>query len=147
MRRHVVRDNIVGTLAAGRETTALSLSWTLWALSHQPQVQARLRADIAASEIGIVVTADDLMRVPFLRQVIYEAMHLFPAAPVLGRQVKEDITLDGHTFKKGQLLLIPVYALHRHPDFWDKPQVFDPDRFDPRAARGRFMPFGAGPRI
>ena len=148
----LVRDNIVGTLAAGRETTALTLSWTLWALSHQPDIQSRLRAEIAAADLGGNLASDDLKRVPYVRQVIYETMRLFPSAPVLGRQVKADVTIDGHEFRKGQLLLIPVYALHRHPDFWDQPDVFDPDRFhtdnfDARAARGRFMPFGAGPRI
>lgn len=152
MTADLVRDNIVGTLAAGRETTALSLSWTLWALSHQSHVQARLREQIKAAGLGAAITADDLTRVPYARQVIFEAMRLFPAAPVLGRQVVKNIEVRGHSFKRGQLVLIPVYALHRHPDFWDKPQVFDPDRFhtsrfDARTARGRFMPFGAGPRI
>ncbi len=148
----LVRDNIVGTLAAGRETTGLSLSWAIWALSHQPQVQDRLRREIAQAGLPPDLTPQCLTRMPYLRQVIYEAMRLFPAAPVLGRQVAADVALDGHQFKKGQLLLIPVYALHRHPDFWDRPAVFDPDRFhtdkfDARAARSRFMPFGAGPRI
>lgn len=146
-----IRDNIVGSLAAGRETTALAVAWAIYLVAGDPDIQAQLAAE--RSVFGRVLqTPEELAAMPLHRATILEAMRLYPPAPQIARQCKQTMTLAGQEIKAGTTVVIPVYALHRHPDFWDAPNTFDPGRFAPdqfniRNARGRFLPFGAGPRI
>ena len=85
------------------------------------------------------------------RQVLKEAMRLYPPAPVMNRVVREDTMLGHEKLEKGTLIVIPVYALHRHRKLWSDPDVFDPTRFTPENekshARAQYMPFGFGPRL
>jgi cytochrome P450 len=96
--------------------------------------------------------ASDLTRLPFSRQVLLEALRLYPPAPQIARQCIRDTRLGPAGVRKGTLVIIPIYAVHRHRRYWTNPNEFDPDRFapgrfDPREARFRFMPFGGGSRI
>ncbi|MEZ5997487.1 MAG: cytochrome P450 [Hyphomonas sp.] len=145
-------DNIVGSLAAGRETTALALAWTLWLIANHAPTRARLEEELAGSGGAAPLDAAALERHPFARQVLMEALRLYPPAPIIMRACQEPFDLGGETARPGDMILIPIYALHRRPDFWEAPDVFDPERFatgrfDARAARFRYLPFGAGPRI
>ena len=74
----------------------------------------------------------------------------FPTAPVIVRDIVEDIKLGGIFIPAGTIGIIPIYAIHRHHSYWEDPDRFDPDRFSPehpKPSRYQFMPFGAGPRI
>ena len=86
----------------------------------------------------------------FNARVLKESMRLYPPAPVLGRMTTKPVELGGHQFPAGAIIVIPVWAIHRHRALWDDPDRFDPDRFlpEPEAAmkRTQFMPFGFGPR-
>lgn len=78
-------------------------------------------------------------------------MRLYPPAPLIVRQARCVLRLGTETIGPGTFVYVPVYAVHRHEEFWERPDVFDPDRFSPEAVKGRdryvYMPFGAGPRI
>ena len=78
-------------------------------------------------------------------------MRLFPPAPGFARQPLEDLTLGPCEFSRGDVIVVPIWCLHRHEKIWDEPMGFDPDRFAPDAVKARhryaYMPFGAGPRI
>ncbi len=144
-------DNLLTFIAAGHETTALGLSWTLHLLSRHPDVEARVLAEIDAVTGGEEVSPGHLEHMPYVRQVFSEAMRLYPPAPILTRQAREALELGGLALEAGAIVLMPVYALHRHRRLWDDPERFDPDRFSPQAVASRhrfaFMPFGGGPRI
>ncbi len=143
-------DNLLTFLAAGHETTAKALTWTLYLLARAPQWQERILAEIDA-----VVGADAVGRgapraPPVTRAVLKEAMRLYPPAPIMTRRAAEDVELGGQTIKAGTFIVIPIFAVHRHRQLWDDPDRFDPERFTPereaKYARTQFMPFGFGPR-
>ncbi len=138
-------------IVAGHETTALALSWSLLLLSLDPQAQARAR-DEARAVLGVrAAGADDLAAMPYVRQVIDEAMRLYPPVGMLARNVRAEDTLAGRQILPGDVLFLPIYALHRHALWWERPNAFDPGRFAANAVRARdrylHLPFGAGPRV
>ena len=138
-------------IVAGHETTALALSWSLLLLSLDPRAQARAR-DEARSVLGVrAAGADDLAAMPYVRQAIDEAMRLYPPVGMLARNVRATDTLAGRQILPGDVLFLPIYALHRHALWWERPNAFDPGRFAADAVRARdrylHLPFGAGPRV
>ena len=146
-----VTDNILTFVAAGHETTALALSWTFALLAAHPDCRARLVAEVDRVTGGGPVQPSHIADLVYTRQVIDEAMRLYPPAPLIARSVERDIEIAGVTLAKGSVVFVPIYAVHHHASLWDRPDVFDPDRFAPDASKGRhryaFMPFGAGPRV
>jgi cytochrome P450 len=131
-------DNLVTFLAAGHETTAKALTWTLYLLARAPQWQDRILAEVRAVVGTGTLGAQHIERLPITRAVLKEAMRLYPPAPVMTR------------VKPGTFMVIPIFALHRHRKLWPDPDRFDPERFTPEReaqyARTQFMPFGFGPR-
>ncbi|MFE9562961.1 cytochrome P450 [Streptomyces sp. NPDC006487] len=145
-----LRDQVLIFLLAGHETTATSLAFSLHLLARHPDLQDRARAEIAAVLGDRTPGAADLDRLPYLSQVLKEAMRLYPAAPVLGRRSVAAAEVDGHTIPAGADVIVAPWVTHRHPAYWPDPERFDPDRFTPEAeaARPRYawLPFGGGPR-
>ncbi|WP_159728892.1 cytochrome P450 [Methylosinus sp. Ce-a6] len=143
--------NLHGLLLAGHETAAVALAWTLWLLAKDQDSQQRVREEVARvcgdEEIG----PQTVEKLAFTRQVLLEAMRLFPPAAVIGRQPRADTTLGAHRIAKTEPIYALVWCLHRHENLWDEPNGFDPDRFAPEKAKARhryaYLPFGAGPRI
>jgi cytochrome P450 len=138
-------------IAAGHETTSNTLTWTLYLLSQHPAVEATLHGEIARVLAGRTPTMADLPELTYTKMVIDEAMRLYPAAWILARQSLAADQLGDYALPAGTGLTIPIYALHRHPDFWSEPEVFDPERFAANQVAARhkyaFIPFGSGPRL
>ena len=144
-----IRDNLLTFIVAGHETTALTLSWALYLCAFDPAVQDRARAE-AQSVLGTrTATAEDVPRLPFIRQVIDETLRLYPPAAFLSRTAQKADELCGREVRRGDTVILPIYALHRHKKLWSDPDRFDPDRFAPghQTDRFAFLPFGDGPRI
>lgn len=141
---------VLALLLAGHETTALALTWTWYLLDTHPEVEQRLYASLTSVLGGRVPTVDDLPHLPYLRMVLDEALRLYPPAWSFLRHAVAADTLGGYRIPKGAMVLISPYTTHRHPAFWEQPEVFDPERFlpDRLASRPRFayLPFGGGPR-
>ncbi|KAA2234924.1 cytochrome P450 [Salinarimonas soli] len=146
-----VADNLLTFITAGHETTALALAWTFYALSRHPDVERRLVEEIETVTGGAPLAPEHLEHLPYARQVVQEAMRLYPPAPVVVRSALETLSLGPETVTAGTPVYVPVYAVHRHARLWERPDAFDPGRFAPEAARARhrfaYLPFGAGPRI
>ncbi len=146
-----ITDNILTFIAAGHETTAVALSWTFALLAKNPDCAARLRAEIDDVTGGGPVLPQHTAKLTYARQVFNEAMRLYPPAPIIARTVARAFEIEGVELPVGSIVLVPIYAIHRHRRLWTAPDAFDPDRFAPDAARARhrfaFMPFGAGQRI
>ncbi|MBV8306681.1 MAG: cytochrome P450 [Gammaproteobacteria bacterium] len=143
-------DEIMTLVVAGHETTASGLNWTWYLLSQHPEVEARLHAEIDAAVDARAPTLAQMEELRYTRQAIDESLRLYPPGWVLSRRTIEADVLGGYPVPAGTNVLLPLYLLHRHPQFWSEPEAFDPERFAPEheAQRPRFayMPFAAGPR-
>jgi cytochrome P450 len=144
-------NNIATFLNAGHETTAVALTWTLWLLSKDLQAQERL-AEEAARVLGEApLEARHIDELVFTRQVIQEAMRLYPPAPALARRPLKKMDFGGEAVSPRTQITVAIYPLHRNRGLWVEPDAFDPERFTPEQVKARprhaYMPFGAGPRI
>lgn len=148
--RALAVDNAVTFYVAGHETTANALAWTLYLLSAQPEAQERAREEARAALDGGGM-ADLPDRLPWLRMVLDEAMRLYPPAPRFDRQALADDRLGEIDVKRGDIISIWPWLVHRSRLNWDQPDAFIPERFAPerKAAihRHQYIPFGAGPRV
>ena len=144
-----LRDNLLTFIVAGHETTALSLAWSLYLCAFDEGVQDRARAEAQAALQGRAATVADLPNLRYVRQIVDEALRLYPPAAFLSRTAMKAGTLLGREVRSGDTVMLPVYALHRHHALWPDPDRFDPDRFaDPKGIdRFAYLPFGDGPRI
>jgi cytochrome P450 len=143
--------NLYTFMVAGHETSATALAWTLWLLAKDPATQENVRAEVNDIIRMNEIQAEDVERLTFTRQVLLESMRLFPPATGVGRTPREDIKVGPCDIRKGELVLVATWAIHRHEKLWDEPNGFDPSRFAPEMAKARhrcvYLPFGAGPRI
>lgn len=147
-----VRDEAVTLFAAGHETTSNALTWAWYLLAQQPTVMATLQEELARVLGGRPPTLQDLAALPYTEMVMKEAMRLYPPAWMLmSRSPQEPITLNGTSITPGDWLFIAPYVMHRDPDIFPNPELFDPARFAEDQAdnipRYAYIPFGAGPRI
>ncbi|TPW08595.1 MAG: cytochrome P450, partial [Alphaproteobacteria bacterium] len=146
-----VRDNLITFIGAGHETTALALTWALYLVGRHPPTEARIVAEVNEVAGTDALDADHVAKLTFTRQAVLEALRLYPPVAILPRVCLEATTLGERRVEPGTLVIMPIYALHRHRLLWDNPDAFDPDRFAPEKGLERrrfaYMPFGAGPRI
>jgi cytochrome P450 len=146
-----LHDEVLVTFFAGHETTATLLTWTFYLLSHYPEVEAKLHAELAQVLNGRTPTLDDLNNLPYTRMVLDDALRLYSPVTVMARDAAREDVVDGYTIPKGAMVTVVPYATHRHPEFWEKPLEFYPEHFteDRVAQRPRYayFPFGAGQRI
>lgn len=137
-----LRQEILSLVLAGHETTATTLSWCCHLLATHPEIQRNLREEVVRAPPG------DLPRLPYARMVVEEALRLYPPVWMITRRAVAEDRIGGYSIPAGSDILISVYTLHRHPDFWEAPEEFHPERF--AASRTRpsqaYMPFGTGPR-
>lgn len=145
-----LRDEAMTMFLAGHETTATNLTWTFYVLSKHPEVERKLRAELNEVLGGRTPTVKDLGELTYLDRVLKESQRLYPPVPMVARNALEDTTVGGYAVPKDAYVILSTWAAHRHPDFWDDPDTFDPDRFLPerieKVPRHAFMPFSLGQR-
>jgi len=132
-----LRANRIVLAASGHLTTALTLSWGLWAIAASPHLRANVRE----------ILAQGASLRPFLREVFSEALRLWPPGAETSRDCAEDVELAGQHLPKGALVVISFYAMHRRPEIWNNPNGFQPGRFGkgaPAIPSNAFMPFSGG---
>ena len=143
--------NLLTFVNAGHETTAVALTWTLWLVARDSAVQEQLVDEVNAVAGEAPIAPAHIEGLALCRQVIQEAMRLYPPVPALARQPRVATTLGEHRIKPSTNVVVPIFVLHRHARLWDNPATFAPGRFAPDAAKGRaryaYLPFGAGPRV
>lgn len=146
-----LRDEALTLLLAGHETTASGLSWALYLLGQNPDVESRVRAELQEALAGRPPTAADYPRLPLLDRVFSEAIRIFPPAWIFTRlAMEEDVLPSGVTIPAGNEAMVSPWAMQRNPRFFPDPEKFDPDRFLPAAQKSRpqfsYFPFGGGSR-
>ncbi len=145
-----IRDQAATMLAAGFETTAGAMFWTLYLLARDPDEQARIRQEIQADPPSASL-AEVGRRWPRLRRAVLEALRLYPSAPLLFRMALQPDRLLDVEVPAGSIVIIAPWIVHRHRKLWDNPDAFMPGRFEGKEREylsgGAYLPFGAGPRI
>jgi cytochrome P450 len=144
-------DNLLTFYLAGHDTTARALTWTLYLLARSPEWMQRVADEVRTVTGGAPIAAGHVERLQLTQQVLKESMRLYPPVPIMSRQAIAAATIEGLAIEPGMSVLMPIYAIHRHAKRWQRPDVFDPARFEPRCEeampRYQYMPFGAGPRV
>ncbi|MDV3256994.1 MAG: cytochrome P450 [Sphingomonas sp.] len=139
-------DNAATFYLAGHETTANAMTWALFLLASQPELQEELADEAAAA---LATGADDVAgRLPRLKLFLFEAMRLYPPVPRFDRQAVGEDRLGEWKVNPGDIISIWPWLLHRHKRLWEDPDAFEIQRFEDSGGRHRFqyLPFGAGPR-
>ncbi|MFF8958526.1 cytochrome P450 [Streptomyces sp. NPDC014894] len=143
-----ILDQVITFLVAGSETTAATLAFVFHLLGTAPEIEKRVHAEIDASLGGRPPRHADLPTLPYTRNVITEALRLYPPSWMAMRVAARDTELGGRPIPAGTMIFYSAYAIHRNPEIFPDPDAFDPDRWEgERAAqvpRGALLPFGAG---
>ncbi len=146
-----IQDECITIFFAGHETTARTMSFTWYALAQHPLVEAALHQELDTVLGDRPLTLDLMKRLPYTLQVIKETLRLYPAAPLYVRDAVADNKMGGLNIRKGTPVFLSPFLTHRHPDFWNNPEQFDPDRWTPEAEKTRhpyaYHPFAAGQRV
>ena len=145
-----VRDEALIFLLAGHETTSTALTFTLHLLGRHPSEQQLVLDELDAVLDGRPPTLDDAPALERTAMAIKEAMRLYPPAYALGRLSVTENEVGGYSIPAGAYVVVSQFATHRHPQFWDDAEAFDPARFTPEREGARhshaYFPFGGGPR-
>jgi cytochrome P450 len=145
-----VRDEAVGLLLGGNETTATALTWTAYLLARDEGVQDEVQQEVDHVGGGKELTAAHVQKLALTTAVIKEAMRLYPPVYVLTRQAAEEVQIGPWQVPRGSMIHLPLVLTHRDRRFFDRPDDFVPHRFlndgEKSFARGAYIPFGAGPR-
>jgi cytochrome P450 len=147
--RHL-RDELVTMFAAGYDTTAGVMAWLWYALDQNPEVNRRLRAEVASVLGDRRPRFEDLASLRYTKQVFQEVMRLYPSGWIFSRAADQEMIIGGHRIPVGASLLVSPFVSHRDPAFWPDPEAFDPERFTPERSAQRpryaYYPLGGGPR-
>jgi cytochrome P450 len=141
-----IRNEVITFLLAGHETTANALSWALYFLCEHPQHAAAIREEAQQICGGRHPEMSDFPQLAKTLHFFEETLRLCPPIWAMERHVIADDEIAGYHIPKNSGVIISPYVLHRHPDFWERPDSFDPDRFIKRD-HPSYYPFGAGPRF
>jgi cytochrome P450 len=147
------RDELIDQLGvfflAGHETTASALTWAFYVLATRPDILEKLRAEIRAVAGEGPVSFEQTRQMVYARAVFREALRLYPPITFMPRVALRPAQIGPVRLRRGALVMIAPWTLHRHKALWDNPDRFDPDRFLPEREKdlpsGAFVPFGAGP--
>jgi cytochrome P450 len=144
-----LQDEIITLINAGHETTATTLAWTWYLLGSHRDVMAKMHNEIQTVLNGVRPTFESLPQLQYTRQVFDESIRLCPAGLAMAPRIAlENDEIQGYFIPKGSIFTIASYFTWRHPQFWDNPELFNPDRFLPEQANQRpkfaYLPFGAG---
>jgi cytochrome P450 len=148
---HELVEQIAMLFLAGHETSAAALSWCLYLMAATPHFQERVHAEAAGQFGGRPIEPQDVKALSFCRDVFRETLRLYPSVPFLARDATRAETMRDKTIAPGDTLLLSPWLSHRNERNWDKPQVFDPDRYSrsetQKSVQEAYFPFSAGPRV
>ncbi|MGA8036312.1 MAG: cytochrome P450 [Candidatus Acidiferrales bacterium] len=145
-----LRDEAMTLFLAGHETTAITLAWTWYLLSENPQAAERLHGELRDVLGGRAPEVNDLVRLPYLLAVVNEVLRLYPAAYILARTSIAPFSIAGYDFPENTTVLMSQWVMHRDARYFDEPLAFRPERWldglEDRLPKGAYFPFGDGPR-
>lgn len=146
-----LRDETLTIITAGHETTAVALTWTWYLLAKHKDIARKLYDELSRVLCGRTPTLEDLPNLKYTLMVIEEALRLYPPVCVIGRTAIAADEIRGYKIKAGSDIILSPYITHRHSDFWEEPERFNPERFSSKEnftrTRFSYFPFGGGARF
>lgn len=141
-----LRDELMTLLIAGHETTASALSWAFYAIHCQPDLESKLRFELA--NLGDSPTPDAIAALPYLTATCQETLRRYPIAPTTTPRIATETSeLKGYTIPRGAIIAPCIYLVHHCPDIYPEPYQFQPERFLNRQfSPFKYFPFGGGDR-
>lgn len=144
-------DQVAMLFLAGHETSASALTWACYLLAKTPNVQERMNTEVRMQLEGRTVAQPDLKPMALTWNVFRETLRLFPPVGFMVRESSKTCPMRDKTVPQGASILISPWLIHRHRQWWDEPDAFNPDRYGDEATRESlrqaYLPFGAGPRV
>ncbi len=141
-------DEVMTMFVAGHDTTTVVLTWTLYLLARNPEIEDKLITEIEANESGSSLSIEGLMHYPYLKMIIQESMRLYPPVWSFGRKAINDDFINDFFVPKGTSCTMPAIFVHRNPQFWEKPNEFYPEHFTLEKIKERdklaYFPFSSG---
>jgi cytochrome P450 len=149
MSDRLIMDEVLTFLAGGHENVGSAITWTWYLLALHPEIQEQACDEIHGRLQGRNPTADDLPHLPLLNAIFQESMRIYPPGWGELRQSVAADEISGYPIRAKTLIVLCQWVTHRHPDFWENAQQFNPNRFlgSPSYHRFAYFPFGGGPRI
>lgn len=149
--QNAIHNKLAPLLFASYETTATTLCWFFYALATHPQIESRVRQELSQVLGADLPHAGHLPQLTYTNQVIAEVLRLYPPVFFLGRVNQKADTIEGYSIPENAFLLVSPYLTQRHPQFWENPMQFNPERFSPSQVEQQhahaYFPFGSGPHV
>ena len=128
-----------------------SSTWAFYIIASQPSIAQRIREEVKQAVGDGRIGFDDIKKLVYTRNVFRETLRLYPPLTFIPRVAAENCDIDGYKIKRGAMVMIAPWTIHRHRKYWKDPELFDADRFSPEREheikRGTYIPFGQGPRV
>ena len=138
-----LRDEVMTLFLAGHETTAMAMTWILNYVLRDEEIREKL-----IKEVNSIKNPWDGVQSYYIQNVINEALRMFAPVWILSREAIGHDRFGPYNIQEGDRIIFSPYLVHRHPDFWENPDVFSPERFDQNVShRYSYFPFGGGPRV
>ncbi|CAJ0634323.1 1270_t:CDS:10 [Entrophospora sp. SA101] len=148
-----IRNQIMTFLIAGHETTGVMMSWILYYLSKDQEIQDKLREEIVKEfpDKDSELNFDQINSMEYLNAVCKETLRIVPPVVLVGRTANEDVMIDEYLIPKDTPIFVPIYQIHHSPSIWGEDvEKFNPSRWFTEKVKGlthyNFMPFSAGPK-
>ncbi len=144
-------DQVCMLFLAGHETSASALTWSLYLISHTPELQQEMYQEVikVAGERDFELA--DMKQMPLVWDVFREALRLYPPVGFFVREAAQSHCLRDKQVEQGDPILISPWLIHRHRELWESPDDFDPHRFHTASGeeslKCAYLPFSKGPRV
>ena len=149
--REELIDQLGVFFLAGHETTASALTWAVFITAMRSEVADRMQAEVGQEMSGGPITFDQTRNLTFTRNVFRETLRLYPPITFLPRVALKPVKFGRYQLRRGSMVMIAPWVVHRHSRLWKNPHAFDPDRFLPEREHertpGAYIPFGIGRRV
>ena len=151
MSERQLRDEVTTIFIAGHETTAQTLSWIFYQLAKEKGINKKVTNEAANVFTGNLPGMGDLAQLTYTKQVIQEGMRYYPSLRAIVRKPNHDDVINGIKIPASSTVLINIYGMHHHPQYWENPEKFDPEHFNAVSEQQRahfvYFPFGGGQRL
>lgn len=136
---------------AGHETSASALTWSLYLISNCKDLQDKMLLEINEIAQNRPFEFEDIKKLNVVTNVFKEALRLYPPVGIFSREATEDHCIRNKDVATGSAVMVSPWLIHRHTDYWETPDVFDPERFETESgkasAKCAYIPFSKGPRV